>query len=325
MVTQSVLSLYDAALASVAYYRVPNSGCIRIAGEHRLDFLQRQTSNDVNLLTSDSAVLTVLTTPAGRIMDVLYLLPDLDTVLALTLPGVAADTTSFLYSRIFFMDKVELQDQSKFFVQVDLIGPCAESILDLLGFEGAPETNHICSSTLGTDQLLMLGYERSIGLGYRLIASTEAWNEVEKILTYSGTPIMDNETYHVLRVESGIPYVDHELTQDFTPLEIGLDTAVSGEKGCYTGQEVLARQMTYGKVIHNLCGIRLESEIEKGSRIWADGRKVGELTSVAYSPRYNWLGLAVINRRHNKTGSELLVGNTAEGGVPAKIVPLPFR
>ena len=103
---------------------------------------------------------------------------------------------------------------------------------------------------------------------------------VEKIMVDSGAPALDSETYHVLRVESGVPHVGHELIQDYTPLEIGLNSAVSNEKGCYTGQEVLARQITYDKVTQKLCGIKFESEIEPGTRIWVGERTVGILTSV---------------------------------------------
>ena len=125
-------------------------------------------------------------------------------------------------------------------------------------------------------------------------------------------------------MEAGVPHVSFELNKDYTPLEIGLNAAVSGEKGCYTGQEVLARQITYDKVTQILCGLKLESEIAPGSRIWLGGRAVGKLTSVVYSPRYDWVGLAVIRRRHLTAETELIVGNTAEAGIPARIVQLPF-
>ena len=97
------LSPYKAARSSAAYYRMPAGGSLRISGEHRQDFLQRQTSNDVGMLEPGRAVLTALTSPVGRILDVLYLIAEPETIFALTLPGMAGETLRFLKSRIFFV------------------------------------------------------------------------------------------------------------------------------------------------------------------------------------------------------------------------------
>jgi folate-binding protein YgfZ len=102
-----------------------------------------------------------------------------------------------------------------------------------------------------------------------------------------------------MRVEAGLPAAGAELSEDYTPLEAGLAAAISSTKGCYTGQEVLARQITYDKVTQHLCGLRLTRRAQPGGRVWApDGSPVGRVTSAATSPRFGEIALAVVKRPH---------------------------
>ena len=117
------LSAYESALETSASYILQKSGLLKITGEDRLEFFQRQTSNDVGLLKSGKALLTVLTSPTARILDVLYLYQDAESIYALTLPRQAAETANFLKSRIFFMDQVTVEDESESTAQIDLLGP----------------------------------------------------------------------------------------------------------------------------------------------------------------------------------------------------------
>ncbi len=113
MVAEFSLQDYQAALSAAAFYRVTRAGYLRLQGADRLAFLQRQTTNDVTRLAPGHTILTVLTNPAARILDVLLLLPEPDDVMGmLTLPGLAGETARFLKSRIFFKDQVSLSDAS---------------------------------------------------------------------------------------------------------------------------------------------------------------------------------------------------------------------
>jgi folate-binding protein YgfZ len=318
------LSPYDAARLSAVFYRVPVGGSLRLTGEHRRDFLQRQTSNDLGLLDSGRAVLTVLTSPAGRILDVLYLVQEPEAIFALTLPGIAVETTQFLQSRIFFMDRVAVDDLSQAYVQVDLIGPGAGRILADLGLNDELVPNHILTLSIGAGLTRVLGLERSFGFGYRLISPLDDWAAIEANLLKGGVTALGEDTYQILRVEAGVPAVGHELTGDYTPLETGLAEAVSDSKGCYTGQEVLARQISYDKVTQSLCGMQLDGPVENGTRLWEDGKAVGKLTSTANSPRFGWIGLAVVKRPYNRSGVTVRVGEKDGVGCQANIVKLPF-
>ena len=316
---------YQAALERVASYHQPEPGFLRISGEDWAAFLQRQTTNDVRLVDKDQAVPTVLTTPTARIIDVLYLLPPTgNTVDLLTLPGRGAATAAYLKGHIFFMDKVKVQDASTEFVQIDILGPGREKLLEDLGIASPPEVNRVASFLLDGVEGRLLQLPSYLGLGYRLLVSSDQQDAVTGALKRAGVAKISPNAYEVLRLEAGVPAAGHELTGDYTPLENRLEPVVSDSKGCYTGQEVIARQLTYDKVTARLSGLQLTAPLIKGARIWADGKRVGELTSVSKSPRFGWIGLAILKRPYFEPGNHLLVGEEASSASPAQTVSLPF-
>jgi folate-binding protein YgfZ len=136
-------------------------------------------------------------------------------------------------------------------------------------------------------------------------------------------PLQD-QTYQILRVEAGIPAPRAELTEDYTPLETGLGWAVAEGKGCYTGQEVIARQLTYDKVTQHLVGLRLNRSAQPGKRVWAEGKPAGAVTSAVHSPRFGEIALAIIKRPHHQAGTLVHAGDTEAQSIPATVTSLPF-
>lgn len=163
------------------------------------------------------------------------------------------------------------------------------------------------------------------GLGCRLLVPSSGEPTVMAALARSGSEALSTETYQALRVEAGVPSAKHELTGDYTPLETGLAEAISAEKGCYTGQEVLARQITYDKITRQLVGLHLTSQAVAGDRLWSqeEGKTVGEVTSATNSPRYGYITLAILKRPYHQTGTMLTVGELEKGHL-ARVAPLPF-
>jgi folate-binding protein YgfZ len=317
-------SPYEAAQRKAAFSIRPQPGYLRILGADRLDFMQRQTSNDARVLAPDRAVLTALTSPTGRILDVLYLLEEGDTIEAITLPGFGSKTYGFLQSRIFFMDQVTLIDASMDFDQIDLLGPSSAEIMQKLGIDRTPGPNQIQRDRIGQNPIRILGAHPSIGMGIRLIVPAEKSLVVQNALNGAGAIALDPEDYLVLRVESGIPEASRELKEDYTPLEAGLQAIVSTDKGCYTGQEILARQITYDKVTQRLCGLKLNELPELGERAWVEDKTVGTITSVAESPRLGTIGLAIVKRPHDQAGTILELGEQPGSGISGEVAPLPF-
>lgn len=132
----------------------------------------------------------------------------------------------------------------------------------------------------------------------------------------------DTETFNVLRVEDGIPVAGAELTEDFNPWEAGLDFALSLEKGCYNGQEVVTRLHTYKKVKQRLVGLKLECKCPTREKVYFGDKEAGFLTSCVQSPRFGPIGLAYVRNEWNAPGTEI----QTNGGqpCPAIVSELPF-
>lgn len=130
--------------------------------------------------------------------------------------------------------------------------------------------------------------------------------------------VLDEQAIVILTTP-GNPAVGHEISQEFTPLEAGLRGIVSDSKGCYTGQEVIARQLTYDKASHSLCGIRLKDNVAEGAKLSNQEKEIGRITSLTESPIFGLIGLAIIKRPFNQPGM-----NVQAGSVRGEIVSLPF-
>jgi folate-binding protein YgfZ len=323
MMDDTLRQEYQAALEGVVFYPQPDAGYLRVGGEDRADFIQRQTTNDIHLLQPPRALLSVLTSPTARILDVFYLINDADAVGAITLPGLARKTAQFLKSRIFFMDRVTLKDLRQETAQLDLFGPLALSLLQQLGVQ-APALNTVSEVTITGKPLRILAVEACFGQGYRLLANAQDRESLEATLQQSGALRLSPASLESLRVEAGQPQAGRELSEEYTPLETGLTSAVADGKGCYTGQEIIARQLTYDKVTQRLCGLRLPGSRAAGERIYADGKPAGTLTSFAQSPRFGPIALAIVKRPYFQPGTRVAVGSVASEA-SATVVSLPFQ
>jgi tRNA-modifying protein YgfZ len=314
----------DITLNRAVFYPQPEAGFLRMSGQDRIAFLQRQTTNDLAKLAPGRSILTVLTTPAARIQDVLRLIEENNAIEAIPLPGFAGETASYLKSRIFFMDKVVLEDASAEFFQVDLEGSQARDKLSRLGFTDAPVLDEVITTEIQGTPVRLIGQAGLSGLGFRLLAPAGASSQLESTLLEAGVERLAPQHYEIFRIEAGRPAARAELSGEYTPLEAGLESAISDGKGCYTGQEVIARQLTYDKVTQRLAGLRLASPVEVGDRIWADGRAVGRITSFAHSPTFGPIALGIIKRPHYEPGTRLEVGS--EGSkTTATAASLPFK
>ena len=326
MFEEPSLQDYQAAVSGVVFYRVSRAGYLRLHGVDRLALLQRLTTNDVTQLSPSRSILTVLTNPAARILDVLRLTPETDEETGiLTLAGHASETTHFLKSRIFFRDQVSVIDASPEVAQIDLGGPAAPGLLVRLGLPDLPEPEGIINGEIEGVAIRCIGQPGFSSTGFRLLVPTSGREKLDATLGSQGATRLSEANYHVLRVENGLPAADFELTGNYTPLEVGLQASVSATKGCYTGQEVIARQVNYDKVTQHLVGLRLQAPGLAGERAWVEGRPVGLLTSAAQSPRFGPLALAVIKRPYHHPGTSVIIGGDGKsGGTPAEVTGLPL-
>src|SRR5690606_8961362 len=169
---------YEQALQGAVYFRQPSGGYFEISGEDRIGFLQRQTSNDIRSVEPGRGVLTVLTSPTARILDVLFVFEhplnaaaqaESRALSVLTVPGSGERTASLLRSRIFFNDRVEVRSPSNRVKQIELLGPTAADVLKNLGLRHIPGVNEILESDLGGLNALVIAAPQPFSMGYQLL------------------------------------------------------------------------------------------------------------------------------------------------------------
>ena len=127
----------------------------------------------------------------------------------------------------------------------------------------------------------------------------------------------------MLRVESGRPEFGRELGDEYIPLEAGLWADVSFTKGCYTGQEIIARMESRHKLAKQLAGLRFESEVVLPTTLFSDGHDIGTVTSVVHSPRLGWIGLGYVKTQG--LDGAMVESRSSEPTVGARVVALPFN
>jgi len=297
----------QAAAHTAAWYRVAQPGALLLGGATRTDYVQRQTTNDVGLLSPQRAVPTVLTNPSARILEVFTLLQHGEHFLLLTQPGHAPGLAAYFKRHLFFNDQVTLEDASPAWTQFELYGPQVRSALASLGFAQQPNAlDEVVTATWQDHTLYAIqdeGYIRVLlpsALGEALPAE---WTTIAEL---------DLAARELLRIEAGRAG-DPEFTDANTPFEVGLGRYVSASKGCYTGQEVLARQVTYDKVARGLAQLSPAQAVQPGASVSLDGRTIGQVSSAAVSPAHGPLALAVL-RKPFEQGDQVTVN-----GKPATI------
>jgi tRNA-modifying protein YgfZ len=315
---------YEAALERAAFYIYRSPGYLRVHGEDRLDFLQRQTTNDLLSLQPGRAMETVLTSPTARVQDVFTVFMDEgDSLGVITLPGYALKTTNFLKKRIFFRDKVSVTDISHEYVQMEVGGPSASEMLLKLGIHFPPGEGSLAEGDFQGQRLVLFSKAGIFLQGCWILAHAAQDAPLTEALASAGAEQISDEAYEMLRIEAGVPAAGKEITEEYTPLELNMEPAISSEKGCYTGQEVIARQINYDKITRRLVGLHLDADVSLPARVYVDGKPAGEVTSVIQSPRYGILALAILKRPYFKPGTKAEIADEGRH-VGGRVSQLPF-
>lgn len=318
---------YAAALEGAALYESSARGRVWMRDRDRAALLHRLSTNHIERLTPGEGAQTVLTTPIGRIIDLLTVYCLDDALLLLTSPGRGPAIAAHMKKNIFFNDRLKVEDATAALGQLTLYGPRAAAALAAAGLPGAdlPELGIARAEYAGAP--LYVARDLPIGgAGLSLIAPPEAIAELGAALRAWGAAPLDEATHDVLRVEQGHGAYGRELSAEYIPLETGLWGAVSFTKGCYVGQEIIARMESRGRLAKQLRGLRLaappELPAEPGAplaRLDVAGKEAGDLTSLAESPRHGLIGLAYVRTAHAAPGTAVRVG-----GADATVVELPF-
>jgi folate-binding protein YgfZ len=208
---------------------------------------------------------------------------------------------------------VRLEDVSGERSILSLVGPRS---VELAGSPALPEHSSEPISIEGVECLAV-----GTALGIDLITVAADGERLRTALGKAGAPEVGSEAVEILRIEAGTPRFGSEMDTATMPAEAGIvAAAVNFEKGCYIGQETVARLHYKGKPNRHLRGLHLSAPAQRGETVALAEKEVGRLGGSCISPVHGPIALAII-RREAEPGSELRVG---EDGVTARVVDLPF-
>ena len=295
-------------------------GKILVSDSDRLRFLHNQSTNDFERLQPGQGCDTVFVTSTARTIDLATAYVTEDAVLLIVSPSRLQYLIDWLDRYIFFADRVKLQDVTSESAVFSLIGPTSDALLEQLG------VNTIIGQPLATHQVIQLAdieVRVAVGSGlatpgYTIIVPIEKAATVWSLIVETGAVPLGDRLWEQLRIEQGRPAPDQELTEDYNPLEAGLWQTLSFTKGCYIGQETIARLNTYKGVKQYLWGIRLDAPAPPGSVITVGEEKVGKLTSYIETENGSF-GLGYIRTKAGGAGLKVQVGETR-----GEVVDVPF-
>lgn len=307
----------QAIAAGVALCDRSHWGRLRVGGGDRLRFLHNQTTHAMEPLQPGQSCDTVFVTSTARTIDLVSAYVLEDHVCLLTSPGYGSKLMQWMDRFIFFADKVDLADLTEATACFSIMGPDSDRLLQQVGLAIAPPHTHTQTEINGMTVRVAAGSGLATP-GYTLICDRDQGADLWQQLTGAGAIPFGQDLWESLRIQQGRPMPDQELTEDYNPLEAGLWHRISFSKGCYIGQETIARLDTYKGVKQQLWGIRLSEQVEPGTALTVDDTKVGLLTSVTPAES-GAIGLAYLRTKAGGPGLTVQVG-TAQG----EILDVPF-
>ncbi len=302
----------DAAHNGVAICDRSHWGRISVLGGDHLSFLHNQSTNDLKALKSGQGCETVFVTSTARTIDLATAYVRSEDVVLLVSPNRREALLEMLDRYIFFGDAVSLNDITEHLACFSLIGPHSHQLISQLAgqdISAEADHSHRVLNLSGVEAVVANG--SGLGLpGYTLFCDGEAAVKLWQLLREHQAVTLGDEGWEQLRIQQGRPAPDRELTEAYNPLEAGLWQTISFDKGCYIGQETIARLNTYNGVKTRLWGIQLNAPAEPGSVITLDGAKVGSLTSMTETNK-GPLGLAYVRTKVGGAGLTVQVGESS--------------
>ena len=313
---------YRAARETCAVFDTNWRATFSLAGPDRVRYLNAVVSNDIKSLGEGSGVAALLLSPQGRILAELEIYARAERLLLRTHASVRERTRETLEKYI-IMDDAELTDATDETASVGIEGPrAAEIILEASGvkLEDLPEMGireakieNISCELVRHSRLGMPGAEWIAPRG-QIVA---LWGKIRARVEAKGGAAAGMAALEALRLEAGIPFFPADFNDTVIPHEAALEaTHISFSKGCYTGQEIVERVRSRGHVNRRRVALQFSTREAPtfATRLTAEGKEVGMVTSAAYSPRAGAaIGMGYVRREHGAPGTQLqFEGGSAE-------------
>jgi folate-binding protein YgfZ len=312
--TQVELDGQYRALREEAGFLVRDRAVLLVSGPDAAEYLQGQLTNDTEALEPETGCYAALLDRKGHLTSDMRVLRLEDGGFFLDLEPAAAEAVLKHLRTYSIGREVEIADATDSRAVVSLIGPRSA---ELSGFDGlGPEHSQRFRQWDGID---VLGVATDAGID--LIVNTEDAAAIESSLAAAGTVQVSDDAAEIIRVEAGRPRFAFDMSAEHMPAEAGIvDRAVNFEKGCYIGQEPVARLHYRGKPNRTLRGLRLSAPAAHGESLVHGEKEVGTIGTACLSPAHGPIALAIV-RREAEVGEQLAVGH---GSTTGEVVELPF-
>lgn len=303
---------YKAALEDAVLMERSHESRLMMDGRDHLNLLQRISTNDVLSLQQGQGCATILTNPNGRIIDRIMVYRQDEQVLVLTEPGRGDAVHSYLQRQIFFNDDVRLSDLSLSTRLFALHGPAADAVVT--AFTGQPlDTLSLIRMEHNSVPVTLTRRKALNGAHWAILvpetAAAAVWSALLAVGQSQGLRPAGSLTYNVLRIRAGRPGVGRELSLDYIPLEAGLWDEVNFHKGCYTGQEIIARMESRGRLAKTLVQLQLTAPVAAPTALYQGDKPVGTLTSSVQAPDGTIYGLGFVKLDFAMPGETVEAGD----------------
>jgi folate-binding protein YgfZ len=323
------LDSYRAVTESAGWVDRSDRPRLEIVGSDRAKFLHNLTTNDVKRLAEGAGHESFVTSPQGKVLAYVSLVSNEgSTILLRTDPGSLELLLPHL-NKYGIFDDVSIKDVSEKTFEFHIAGPAAVSISEGQGIELPPEgaLRHRPVELAGFS--IRIVRESPTGRpGLTLIGPIEGAEAVQAFLVAGGVPQIDEATFEALRIEAGTPLSSRDVSLSNLPQEVGRDSmAINFVKGCYLGQETVARLDALGHVNRIFKGLRFEGLAVPpvGTPLTSEGKVVGAVTSSAFSPGWGApIGLAYIRVAQATAGTNLVATIEGTGEVSVVVSDLPM-
>ncbi|MCY3935139.1 MAG: hypothetical protein OXF22_01865 [Anaerolineaceae bacterium] len=282
----------QANMSALYFFEPLPVSALYLTGKDALPLLQRLSTNDLLYHGEGKVKATLFLNAQGRVLERALVRSAGEDVTLFLPAGREQHLAPYLQKNIFFRDEVSIA-RSEEWLQLEIHGSEFAALL------------HEWQERFSA--LTIVPYSNGKECSWSLFCTRDIVEDVVRAMEDSplnvstGNPAMRE----YFRVKQGIPAIGHELSTEYIPLELGLWEEVSFTKGCYVGQEIIARMESRRQLARILVTLELEDSVPIESPLYFDDRRIGKITSIARSPEGNYVALAVIRREYAIPGAKL--------------------
>ncbi|MCG3118495.1 MAG: Aminomethyltransferase [bacterium] len=280
-------------------------GKLRVSGKDRETLLHRLTTNEMRHLPVGAGVVNIFTNAKGRVVDVVEMFTEAESIFLLTSPGRVSMVKQWI-EKYTFIEEVRCEDLTAQFGVISLLGEESAALLQkVFAWDvGNLPAQHTRTFVVEGRRVLVQRSGLITPVQFNLMVAADDLKKFWQLLITQATPA-GHAAYEMLRIHRGLPRMEKEITDEYNPHEVGLLPFINFDKGCYIGQEVIARLDSYQKVQRQLAGVRLDLSAPDDklfaatpAPIYVGEQLAGQLTSACFSPKVGMaVGLAVIRKQ----------------------------